>query len=116
MHEIIRFILCALCMVTGIVSIFLSVLGVFKFRFVLNRMHCSAVIDTMGALFILTGVMIASGAPSYVLKILAILMFLWIGSPIASHLVSRTELLTDDEALKHMDAPEETKEESNDIL
>lgn len=60
MNEI-RFILAAVLMVLGVVSIFLSILGVFKFRFVLNRMHCAAITDTMGALCVILSLMIASG-------------------------------------------------------
>ena len=36
-------------------------------------------------------------------RIFAILLVLWIGSPIASHLVSRMELLTDPDALNHVE-------------
>ena len=45
-----------------------------------------------------------------------IILFLWIGSPIASHLVCRMELRTDREALRHMEHSAETEENADGIL
>lgn len=101
MNEI-RFILAAVLMVLGVVSIFLSILGVFKFRFVLNRMHCAAITDTMGALCILLSLALAAGSLTDVLKLGIILVLVWIGSPISSHLVGRMEVSTDVDIHKHM--------------
>lgn len=116
MSETIRFLIAAILCASGLIVILTSILGVFRFRFVLNRMHCAAIIDTLGTLILLTGLMVAAGAPSYVLKLMGILLFLWIGSPIASHLLCRMELLTDRDALKHMEHPEETEEDPDAIL
>ena len=95
MSDIIRFSLSALFMILGVISILLSVLGVFKFRFVMNRMHCAAITDTMGALFILISLAIASGELFIILKLAAILILVWIGSPLSSHLIGRMEVATD---------------------
>ncbi len=116
MSEMIRFLLAAVFCAAGLFVILTSILGVFRFRFVLNRMHCAAIIDTLGTLILLTGIMIASGAPAFVLKLLGILLFLWIGSPIASHLLSRMELLTDKDALNHMEHPRMAEEDPDGIL
>ena len=101
-----RFIICACLCAAGLFTILSSVFGVFRFRFVLNRMHCAALIDTLGTLFLLAALMVAAPGPEYFWKLLAILLLLWIGSPLASHLVSRMELITDKDALSHMDHPE----------
>lgn len=103
MSDWLRFGLCTLLCSFGVVVIATSIFGVFRFRFVLNRMHCAAIIDTLGALFLLGGLMLAADAPVYAWKLFAILLVLWIGSPIASHLVSRMELLTDPDALNHVE-------------
>lgn len=116
MSETFRFVLAAILCAAGLAVILTSILGVFRFRFVLNRMHCAAIIDTLGTLILLTGLMIASAAPAYVLKLLGILLFLWIGSPIASHLLSRMELLTDKDALNHMEHPREAEEDPDGVL
>lgn len=116
MNETIRFVAAAILCAAGLTVILTSILGVFRFRFVLNRMHCAAIIDTLGTLILLTGLMIAAGAPAYILKLLGILLFLWIGSPIAAHLLCRMELLTDRDALNHMEHPKEAEEEPDGIL
>lgn len=98
MSETVRFIASALCLGVGLICVGFGLLGAYRFRFVLNRMHCASVIDTMGMLFILLSLMIASGSPAWLPKLLLLLVFLWIGSPIASHLVSRLEISTDETA------------------
>ena len=116
MSEWIRFALSALLAACGIVVIAISVLGVFRFRFVLNRMQCAAIIDTLGALLLLGSLMLASPAPAYFWKLLCIVLFLWIGSPITAHLVSRMELRTDEDALSHMEHSEETEKNADELL
>ena len=107
----VRFVICACLCAAGLITVLSSVFGVFRFRFVLNRMHCAALIDTLGTLFLLAALMVASPAPEYFWKLLAVLVLLWIGSPLASHLVSRMELATDKDALAHMDHPDFGEEE-----
>lgn len=102
MFELIRFILAAVLIVLGLVAILLSLLGVFKFRFVLNRMHCAAMTDTMGALCIILGLMIATGGLTNVVKLAMILLLVWVGSPISSHLIGRMEVATDENLHDYM--------------
>ena len=40
--------------VTGIVIVITAVAGVFRFKYVLNRIHAASLCDTMGLLFTLT--------------------------------------------------------------
>ena len=100
--ENLRFVVSAILMGCGIAAIFLSVLGVFKFRFVMNRMHCAAIIDTTGLLFIVLSLIIAEGSAAFTPKLLIILALVWIGSPISSHLVGRLEISTDESLHEHM--------------
>ena len=79
-----------------------AVLGVFEFRFVINRMHAAAIVDAASLLFILTGLMVISADMNYIPKLLLVLAFQWIGSPIASHMVARLEVEVDKSADKHM--------------
>lgn len=102
MSESFRFIASALCLGVGLLCVVFGLLGVYRFRFVLNRMHCASIIDTMGIFFILLSLMIAVGSLSWIPKLLLLQVFLWIGSPIASHLVSRLEISTDETAADHV--------------
>ena len=93
-----------------------AVLGFYRFRFVLNRMHCAAIIDTLGSLLVMASLMVFAKVPVYLFKLLGIIAFLWIGSPVASHLVCRTELLTDKDAKNHIVVPKEAEGNEHDVF
>lgn len=114
MIEYLRFGLCALFSVAGVVIIFLALFGVFRFDFVMNRMHFAGMVDSLGIVCILIGLMIASGELSVILKLITIVLLLWIGSPISTHLVSRLELSTDESAFEHMQREEGSEQHGDD--
>ena len=60
MAETIRFVLCALFTLGGLFILITGVVGVYRFRYALNRVHSAALIDTLGILLMLIGVMIAN--------------------------------------------------------
>lgn len=96
-----QFILSACFIGIGLIIIILSVLGVYRFRFVLNRMHAAAMGDTLGILFIILGLMIANGFNMVLFKFLSIIAFMWIASPVTSHLITKLEYLTNDQLDRH---------------
>ena len=103
MGEEIRFWLSVILLGFGVLCCLLGILGVYKFKFVMNRMHCAAILDTLGIAGIIGGLLVASASGAYIPKLLAILAILWVGSPIASHLVGRLEVSTDDTIREHME-------------
>ncbi len=115
MIDSVRFVIAALLSLFGLVSILLATLGVFRFKFVMNRLHCAAIIDTLGALLIIAGLLFAAQAPVFFWKLLVVLLFLWIGSPVASHLLSRMVLATEPDAASHMEH-DEVKEDEDGLL
>lgn len=108
MFETVRYIIAAILLLIGVVSAGVSILGVFRFRFVMNRMHCAAILDTLSMAAICGGLMVATGSLEYIPKLFAALVILWVGSPIASHLVGRMELSTDDTAEAHIQKEDDT--------
>ena len=70
----IRFGLSALCMLGGVFVMTVSIIGLFHFDFALNRIHASAMSDTLGLVLILAGVMIAIGFHAVVWKLLLVLI------------------------------------------
>lgn len=110
MSDTLRFIIAAVLMLCGAVSAVFSILGVFRFKFVMNRMHCAAILDTVSMAGILGGLMAASGNLDYIPKLFAALLVLWISSPAASHLVGRMEISTDETALAHIRLEDNTDE------
>ena len=97
MIETLRFILCALLISVGLVFEICAVIGVFRFHYVLNRMHAAALGDTMGILMIMLGLAVASGVNLLSLKFVLIVFLFWTASPVASHLIGRLELTTNEE-------------------
>ena len=67
----IRFIIAAIFIVAGIFVFAAAAFGVFKFKYVLNRMHVAAKCDSLGALLILVGCMILGGFSFMTLKLLS---------------------------------------------
>lgn len=109
MTDTIRFVIAAVLMAGGVISAAVAILGVFRFRFVMNRMHCAAILDTLGMAGILCGLMVLSGSMEFIPKLLCALLLLWIGSPLASHLVGRMEIDTDATAASHIAVKEEAE-------
>jgi len=110
MSDLVRFIISALLFLIGCTSVILGILGVFRFKFVINRMHCAALLDTTGLLFILLGLCVYSSSLDYIPKLLLILVFQWIASPIASHMVGRMEVETDRHLEEHAHQTQEAEE------
>ena len=89
------------CVLFGVFIFLTSVIGIFRFRYVLNRMHAAALGDTLGIGISLTGLIIISGLNFTSLKMLLVIMFLWFASPVSSHLISRLEVMTDETLKEH---------------
>lgn len=103
MAERIRFILAAVFMIGGVSIAGIATFGIFRFKNVLNRMHAAALIDTLAILLALVGLMFLGNVFTttgetvfFILKLLLVIVFLWLASPVASHLISRLEVTTNE--------------------
>ena len=90
----IRFIFAGILIVAGLSVLGLATVGIFRFSTMLNRIHVAAKCDTLGALLVLTGLMILSGVNVFSLKLFLVIVFLWLCNPAASHLIARAEVQT----------------------
>ena len=99
--EIIRFILGIGFIVTGLLVFVVQLIGVYKFKYILNRMHAAGMGDTMGISLCLVGTMFLFGWGFTSLKIALIVAFLWLASPVSTHLISRLEVTTNEELEKY---------------
>ena len=72
----------------GIVFCIVSAIGIFRMKFVMNRMHAAALADSCGLLFIIIGLMILSGLTFMTLKLAFIVVVFWLTSPVSGHLLS----------------------------
>lgn len=81
-------------LIFGVFVFFSAVLGLYRFDYVLNRMHAAAVGDALGIFCILIGVILLHMPALSALKGVLVLVFLWITSPVASHLIAQVETAT----------------------
>ena len=92
MLEWIRFILTALLLLSGLFILLTALVGIYKFDYVLSRMHAAAMGDTLGLMFCLAALIVSAPDIWTALKLLLIIIFLWVASPVASHLIARLEV------------------------
>ena len=83
-------------LIFGMSVFVLELIGIFKFKYVLNRMHAAAIGDTFGLGMSLLGLMILSGFKFVTLKMGLVIFFLWMASPVSSHLIARLEVTTNE--------------------
>ena len=102
MIDIIRLIACILLTGTGLCCLVSGVVGVFRFKYSLNRIHAAALMDTVGILLMLLGVSVATGFNVTSAKILVVIAFLWMTSPVSGHLIGRMEITINDDLDKSM--------------
>ena len=102
MLDTIRFILSTLLTIGGLFVLVSGVLGIFRFKNSLSRIHAAALFDTQGILLMLTGVMIATGWTIATGKMILVICILWMTSPVSSHLIGRMEITINDELEKDM--------------
>ena len=95
--EWIRFIVGAVVTLAGWFVFVTAVIGNLRFGCVLNRMQAAALGDTMGIFLCVLGIVILSGLNAMTLKLLLIVAFFWISSPVASHLLVKMEITTEED-------------------
>lgn len=98
-------------LLTGLGIFVLQIFGVFKFRYVLNRMHAAAMGDTLGIGVSLTGLIFLSGWNFTSLKMALVIVFLWLASPVSSHLISRLEVVTNENLEAECELPKDNWED-----
>ena len=103
--EWLRFVAGIGMLLMGLGIFMLQIFGVFKFKYVLNRMHAAAMGDTLGIGVSLTGLILLSGFNVASLKMALIIVFLWLASPVSSHLISRLEVVTNEHLAEHCELP-----------
>ncbi len=103
--EWIRFGLAAFCILAGLFTLIVSLMGLFMFDFALNRIHAAAMADTQALFLFLVGIMIAMGPRMVVLKLVLILVLQWCTSPLSSHMLTQFEYRVDKNLSAHCELP-----------
>ena len=103
MLEWILFGLTALFLALGLFVLAVGIVGQYRFRYVLNRMHAASMGDSLGILLVVAGLCLSCGDGWMILKMLLMVVFLWIASPTGSHLIARLEATTNEHLENYME-------------
>ena len=102
MLDTIRFIVSLVLTLGGLFVLLSGLVGVYRFKYSLSRIHAGALFDTVGLLLMLLGVIVGEGFSFTSLKMLIIIGLLWLTSPVSGHLIGRLEITINDELEKDM--------------
>lgn len=108
--EVLRFVLGVGLILMGLSVFVIQLIGVYKFKYILNRMHAAGMGDTMGISLCLLGTMFLYGWGFTTLKVALIIAFLWLASPVSSHLIAKLEVTTNKNLRDYCKIEEEEKE------
>ena len=103
------FVLGAICILASAAVFVLEIVGVFKFDYVLNRMHAAAMGDSAGIFLAAVGCMLINGLNLGTLKIVLTVAFFWMTSPVCANLVARLQIDGDKKSEKHFKKVKEKK-------
>ncbi|NKB69567.1 MAG: sodium:proton antiporter [Candidatus Latescibacteria bacterium] len=78
-----------LCILAGAFFCLIGGLGLLRLPDFFSRMHGAGLTDTLGAGLLLTGLMLQAGLSLVTVKLLAILFFLLLTSPTATHALAQ---------------------------
>lgn len=95
-------IIAAVCIIVGMLVFLCSIFGVYRFKYVMNRMHAAALGDTMGLFLVTLGLLIMGLDVFHRLKFVLIILFFWVSSPIATHMIAKVEVLTNKDCEERM--------------
>ncbi len=85
-------LLSVLCLFTGSVVLLIGAVGVLRMPDFYTRLHAASVIDTLGTMLIIAGMLLQAGLSLISVKLILILVFLLITSPVAVHALAKSAL------------------------
>ncbi|MCR5432335.1 MAG: monovalent cation/H(+) antiporter subunit G [Lachnospiraceae bacterium] len=72
-----------------------AIIGVFRYKHALMRMHPAAIGDTMGLFFVALGAAFLTGWSFTTLKIIVVVAFMWLTGPVTTHMLSLMTYMVD---------------------
>ena len=90
--DAVREILVWVLLLSGSLFAIIGGIGLLRLPDLFSRMHGSGITDTLGAGLVLAGLMLHSGVTLVTFKLGAVLFFLFVTSPTATHALARSAL------------------------
>ena len=100
--EWVRFWIIAVIIILALISFILSVIGVNRFSFVMNRLHAAGIGDSLGLMLAMIAMMIFSGFTMTTLKLMLLVVFMWFTAPTSTHFISQIEFFTNKKLEDHV--------------
>ena len=101
MTEWIKFTIVAVSVITGLFAYLCAVIGVNRFSFILNSLHCAGIGDTLGLMSIIFGCIVYVFDIMAAMKMLLVLILMWFTCPLSAHLLSEITLKTASGEVEH---------------
>jgi multicomponent Na+:H+ antiporter subunit G len=86
-------ILSGLCLLAGVIFSLIGAWGLLRMPDFYTRVHAASVLETLGAGFILLGLMLQAGLTLVTVKLLIIGLLIYFASPTASHALARAAMV-----------------------
>lgn len=77
---------------SGLFFFLVGTVGILRLPDVLTRAHSAAKCDTLGAILSLSSLIVLKGFDIVSIKILTIIIFVWVTSPTATHLIAEAHV------------------------
>ena len=91
MIEILRQIVVAIFIVSGLFFYVVGTVGLIRMPDVFSRTHATTKADTLGAGLVMVGLVIWQGISFASLNIIIVLVFIWLTMPTAAHAIVKSE-------------------------
>lgn len=87
-------VLSGLCLLLGALFCLTGAIGLLRMPDFYTRVHAASVVETLGAGFILLGLLLQAGFTLVAVKLLLIGLLIFFASPTASHALTRAAMLS----------------------
>lgn len=95
----------------GVLLMALVTINVFRMDFAINRMHVTAIADTLGTLLIFIGGALSKGLHWVDLKLVLIITLQWFTVPVCGHMIAQMEYAVVGDLEEHCAPPAELQKE-----
>lgn len=93
-YECLQEIIAALLMGLGLIFLVGSMIGMLRLPDFYSRVHASGNSETLGTMLVFLGLAVYNGISITSAKLLIILMFIFVGNPIGSHILTKAAYKT----------------------
>ena len=88
-------------LVVGSTFLIIGSIGLIRFPDFFTRLHASSVVDTLGCILIMVGLMLQAGLSIVTVKLILVVIFILLTSPAAAHALAKAALHGEVKPLLH---------------